>query len=137
MPEESATPDLNELFRQNIEAVNRGDLDAYLNSYAPDAVFQTGVGRFEGRHAIRGYLEDLWGSYDELVFALEELHDLGNGVAFLALSATGRLRGTSAEVHLRYAMVVAHVDGALARVTDYVSIDEARAAAGRLAEERG
>ena len=137
MPEESKTPDLSELFRQNIEAVNRGDLDAYLSSYVPDAVFQTGVGRFEGRAAIRGYLEDLLGSYEELVFALEELHDLGNGVAFFALAATGRLRGTSAEVHLRYAMVVTHVDGALARVTDYVNIDEARAAAQRLAEERG
>jgi uncharacterized protein (TIGR02246 family) len=137
MPEESTTPYLSELFRQSIEAVNRGDLEAYLSSYAPDAVFQTGVGRFEGRDAIRDYLEDLWSSYDELVFALEELHDLGNGVAFLALSATGRLRGTSAEVHLRYAMVVTHVDGALARVTDYVNIDEALAAAQGLARERG
>jgi uncharacterized protein (TIGR02246 family) len=136
MPEESTTRHLSELFRQNIEAVNRGDLDAYLSSYAPDAVLQTGVGRFEGRDAIRGYLEDLWGSYDELVFALEEFHDLGNVVAFLALAATGRLRGTSAEVHLRYAMVVTQVDGALARVTDYVNIDEARAAAQRLGESR-
>lgn len=137
MSEESTTPDLVELVRRNIEAVNRGDLDAYVRSYAPDAIFQTGVGRFEGRDAMRGYLEDLWGSYDELVFALEELHDLGNGVAFCALVATGRLRGTSAEVHLRYAMVVTHVDGVLVRVTDYVNVDEAREAAERLAEERG
>jgi ketosteroid isomerase-like protein len=136
MSEESTTSDLSELFRQSIEAVNRGELDAYLTFYAPDAVFQTGVGRFEGRDAIRGYLDDLWGSYDELVFALEELHNLGNGVAFSALTATGRLRGTRAEVHLRYAMVVTHVDGALARVTDYVNVDEARAAAEQLAEEK-
>ena len=136
MSEESTTPDLVKLFQQNIEAVNRGDLDAYLSVYAPDAVLQTGVGRFVGRDSIRGYLEDLWGSYDELVFALDEFHDLGNGVAFCALEATGRLCGASFEVHLRYAVVVTHVEGVFARATDYVNIDEARAAAERLAQER-
>jgi ketosteroid isomerase-like protein len=69
--------------------------------------------------------------------SLEELHDLGNGVALSALGARGRLRGTSAEVHLRYAMVVTHVDGVFASVTDYVNVEEARAAAERLAQERG
>jgi ketosteroid isomerase-like protein len=137
MSEETTTPDLAELFQRNIEAVNRGDLDAYLSSFASDAVLQTGVGRFQGRDAMRGYLEDLRDSYDALVFALQELHDLGNGVAFIALAATGRLRGTSADVHLRYAMVVTHVDGVLASATDYVNIDEARAAGERLAKERG
>jgi ketosteroid isomerase-like protein len=61
MPEESTTPSLSEPFRQSIEAVNSGDLDAYSSFYAPDAVLQTGVGRFEGREAIRGYLGDLLG----------------------------------------------------------------------------
>ncbi len=112
MSEESTIPDVAELFRCSIEAVNRGALDSYMSSYAPDAVFETGVGRFEGRNAIRAYLEDLRGSYDELAFALEELHDLGNGVAFAAMRSTGRPRGTDAEVHLRYALVVTHEDGA-------------------------
>ncbi len=136
MSEESTTPDLVELVRRSIEVVNRRDLDEYMSFYAPDAVFQTGVGRFEGRTAIREYIEDLHGSFDELVFAVEEVHDLGNGVGFVALLATGRLRG-SAEVHLRYAGVVTHADGVYAQVTDYVNVDDARAAAERLAKERG
>jgi ketosteroid isomerase-like protein len=135
--ERSPPSGLRELVGQNLEAVNRGDIDAYMSSYAPDAVFRTGVGRFEGRDAIRGYLEDLWGSYDELVFALEELHEVADGVAVCGLVATGRPRGTSAEVHLRYAMVVTHVDGVIVRVSDYVTVEEARAAAERLAQRRG
>jgi ketosteroid isomerase-like protein len=137
MAEESTTPDLVELVRQSIEAANRGDLDAFMDFYAPDAVFHTGVGRFDGRAAIRGYVGDLRGSFDELVFAVEEAHDLGNGIGFAALVATGRLRGTSSEVHLRYAVVVTQVNGVCARVTDYVDINQARAAAERLAQERG
>jgi ketosteroid isomerase-like protein len=137
MTEESTTPDLVELFRLSVEAVNRGDLDAYMGLYAPDAVFYTGVGRFEGRAAIRGYIEELRGSFDELVFAVEQCHELGRGVVFSAMAGKGRLRGSSAEVHLRYAVVGAYVNGVVVRVTDYVDIDEARAAAERLAEERG
>ena len=36
------------------DACNRGDVDAVVGLFAADAVLQTGVGRFEGREAIRG-----------------------------------------------------------------------------------
>ena len=51
MPEESTTPDLVELTRRQIEAVNRRDLDALLKTCAPDGVYDTGadgLGLFEG-----------------------------------------------------------------------------------------
>jgi hypothetical protein len=38
---------------------------------------------------------------------------------------------------LRFAVVVTHAGGVVSQWTDYVTIDEARAAAERLAEERG
>jgi hypothetical protein len=38
MPEESTTPDLVELVRETVEAGDRGDVDALLTFYAPDAI---------------------------------------------------------------------------------------------------
>jgi len=137
MAEEGGTPAVAEILRQISDAASRGDVDAFAGSFTRDAVFLTGVGRFEGRDAIRGYVEDFWSSYDEQSFAPDEVHDLGNGVALISAVVTGRLRGTSAEVHLRFAVVVTHAGGVVSRWTDYVTIDEARAVAERLAQERG
>ncbi len=137
MSEESRTPDPVELVRRLSDAVGGIDAGALIRYFAPDAVFLTGVGRFEGRDAIRGYVEDFNGSYDERTFASDEVHDLGNGVVWFPATITGRLRGTSAEVHLRFAVVATHSGGAVSQWTDYATTDEARAAAERLAKERG
>jgi len=137
MPDESTTPDLTELVRHLLDAVSCVDGEAFVRFFAPDGVFLTGVGRFEGRDAIRGYFEDFKSSYDEQSYAADEFHDLGNGVAWFSVVVTGRPRGMSAEVHLRFAVVVTHAGGVMSQWTDYVTNDEARAVAERLAEERG
>jgi ketosteroid isomerase-like protein len=138
MPEESTTPDLVELMRQSVEAFNRGEVDTTMSLFASDAVYVTErFGRFEGRPAIRGYFEDWLGSFDDFVFELAEVHDLGNGVVFCAQVQTGCLVGSSAEVHLRNAAVHTFVEGLIVRSTTHMDIDEARAVAERLAEERG
>jgi hypothetical protein len=49
---------------------------------------------------------------------------------------SGRPVGSSAQVQLEYASVAEWTDGLMARVTQYTDIDEARAAAERLAQER-
>ena len=142
MSEESTTPDLVERVRDLLDAASHKDgtifdANVFALFFAPDALFLTGVGRFEGRDAIRRYVEDFHSSYDEQSFAPDEVHDLGNGVAWFSAVATGRLRGTRADVHLRFAVVVTHASGVVSQWTDYATIDEARAAAERLAEERG
>ena len=137
MSEESTTPDLVELVRHLLDAASCMGGDAFVRFFAPDAVFLTGVGRFEGRDAIRAYIEEFNSSYDEQSFAPDEVHDLGNGVAWFSAVVTGRPRGASADVHLRFAAVVTHAGGVVSQWTDYVTIDEARAAAERLAQERG
>ena len=48
-----------------------------------------------------------------------------------------RLAGSTGSVQGRYGAVSIWVDGLCERVTNYADIDEARAAAKRLAEERG
>jgi ketosteroid isomerase-like protein len=83
MLEESTTPDLVKLVRQAVEGATRHDFDALMSFYAPDAVWDLspmGVGTFEGRAAIRGFVEDWLGSYEDYEIELQEVLDLGNGV---------------------------------------------------------
>lgn len=137
MSGESATHDLVELTRQGFAAANRGDMDAAISIYAPDAVYLTErFGRFDGRAAVRGYLEDWYGSFDELLVELDEIRDLGNGVVFCTQAVTGHHAGSSAEISLRNASVHTFVAGLIVRSTSYVDVNEGRVAAERLAGER-
>jgi ketosteroid isomerase-like protein len=140
-PEESTTPDLVELTRGLYEAAQRGDFDAILRSYAPDAVCDMnplgGLGTFEGRVAIGGFWEDWYASYDEYEIEPEEILDVGNGVIFVVVYQKARPVGSSGEVELRYAVVGVFMEGLIVRLTNYSDIDEARAAAERLSESRG
>jgi ketosteroid isomerase-like protein len=141
MSEESTTPDLVELTRRQFEAGSRRDLDAALSFYAPDAVWEAvSLGTsFEGMAAIRGFLEDWLGAYEEFEMEPEEILDLGNGVVFAVTRLTGRPVGSPGSALMRRRpLVFRWVEGLVARVTAPSSdIDEARAAAGRLAESRG
>jgi ketosteroid isomerase-like protein len=140
MSEESTTPDLVELTRRQFEAVNRGDLDALLSFFAPDVVVdlsQRDLPSFEGVPAIRGFLEDWIGSYEELRWEPEEVLDLGNGVVFAVVYQNARPAGSTGQVWQREGWVWVWVGDLTARMTTYGDIDEARAAAERFAEERG
>lgn len=114
MPEESTTPDLVELWRQAYQAGERFDLDGTMAFYAPDAVYDlshVGMGTFEGREAIRGFLADWLGSFEEYERGSEELLDLGNGVAFGVFVQKGRPAGSSSRVEERAASVTEWVLG--------------------------
>jgi ketosteroid isomerase-like protein len=139
MAEESTAPDLVELARRTIEAGSKRDLDAAMAIYKPDAVWDAspmGIGTFEGQAAIRGFWEDWLSSYEDFELQMLEAQDLGNGVTFGVLLQRGRLVGSSGEIELRYAAVTEWEDGKIARTTNYTDIDEARSAAGRLAQEQ-
>jgi ketosteroid isomerase-like protein len=138
MPEESTTPDLVELVGDVFGAVNRRDFDAMLSHFAPDAVWEAaplGVS-FEGVAAIRGFFEDWIGSYDEFEMEPEEALDLGNGVVFSVSLQRGRPLGSTGVVQVRSGFVAVLVGGMIVQVMVYPDIDEARADAERLAEER-
>ena len=140
MSEESATPDLVELVGRAFEAANRRDLDAVASSFAEDATFDGKVvgDHFEGRPAIRSFLEDWFRTYEELEIGLEEVRDLGDGVVFAVVVQNGRLAGSAGHLRQREGWVFVWVRGLITRLTtSYGDIDEARAAAERLAESRG
>jgi hypothetical protein len=136
---ESTNPTLADLARRQLDAVNRRDLDAVMSGIAPDAVYDTapsGMGVYEGHPAIRAFLKGYWDCFEELRFELEEALGLGNGVALLVNRQVARPVGSTAYIRIREAHVIELVDGLVARLTVYNDIDEGRAAAERLAEER-
>jgi ketosteroid isomerase-like protein len=140
MSEESTTPNLAELTSRQLEAANRGDLDAFMSVFAPDAVYDAsrdGLGVYEGPLAIRVLIGGWWSAFEDFRLTPEEFRDLGNGVAFAVLRHDGRPVGSTGQVSTRQAYVFGLVAGLIARMTVYSDIDEGRAAAERLAGERG
>jgi len=139
MAEESTTPDLVALTRLAFEAANQRDIDAVMSFFAPDAVFE---GRalgdiFEG-HAIRAFVEGWWGSFAEVRYQVEGFVVLDDGVVLAVVNQEGRPFGVDGQVHQREGWAICwSVDGLIRRVTVHADIDEARAAAERLAKERG
>ena len=141
MPQESTTPDLVERWQKTAEAHACRDFDAMMSFFAPDAVWDgssAGVGAyFEGVTAIRSFLEDWIAPFEEYEYNQEESQDLGTGVLFVVATPGGRPAGSGGRVQEQRSYTVTWTDGMIERVVGRADIDEARAAAERLAEERG
>ena len=140
MSGESTPPDLVEVVHRQLEAVNRRDFDALLPYAAPNVVYDTspsGFGVYVGVAAIREFIEGYWKAFEDLRFELEEFVDLGNGVTFAVNRHHARTIGSTAPIQAREAQVTEWKDGLVVRITVYIDIDEARAAAEGLAQERG
>jgi ketosteroid isomerase-like protein len=139
MPEESTTPDPAELTRRAFEAVNRRDIDALMSFFAPDAVLDGRLvgGKYEGRAAIRGFLDEWFGSFAEFRYEVEEFVVLDGGVVLAVVNQEARPVGVDGQVHLREGWTICwSADGLLVRLTTHTDIDHVRAAAERLAESR-
>ena len=140
MPEEATTPDLVERWQKAAEAYARHDLHTAMRFYAPDAVWDgssAGVGAyFEGVTAIRSFLEDWIAPFEEYEYNQEESQDLGNGVLFVVATPGGRPAGSGGRVQERWSYTVTWTEGMIERVVVRADIDNARATAEHLAEER-
>jgi ketosteroid isomerase-like protein len=139
MSEESTTPDLAELTRLIFEAVNQRDIDTVMTFFAPDAFLDGRAADevYEGRAAIRGFLDEWFGSYAELRMEVEEFVVFDDGVVLAVVNQEGRPVGVDGQVHQREGWAIHwSADGLLVRLTTHANIDEARAAAERLAASR-
>ena len=140
MAEEPGNSDLAELARRFCECLERRDYDAAIKFFDLNPVWdmsEMGMGIFEGRVPVQGLLEDWNGSYDEWEIELENLLDVGNGVVYTVVTERARPTGSTGRVHLRYGAVVVFAETLIAHAKTYPDIEEARAAAERLAQERG
>jgi ketosteroid isomerase-like protein len=139
MPEESTTPDLVEVVTGLFEAADRGDWDAVIAPYAPDVIWESDDGILDVASAsgVRGLLEEWAGVFEDFKITVETVVELGNGIVFSVFRQEARPVGSTGVVKERGAMIYEWVDGMIARVIVRQDIDEARAAAERLAESRG
>jgi ketosteroid isomerase-like protein len=138
MSGESTTPDLVELTRGLFARASRKDFDAMLGLHAPGAVWDlsdAGLGSVEGVDAIRSFLEDWFGAFEDYQIDVEETVDLGEGVIFVVVNATGRPVGMDASVEQRRGWAIVWTNGKLVRAASYLDLGQARAAAEHLAEE--
>src|SRR5256886_12834923 len=138
MSEESTTSGLAERWRHGAEAAYRGDLDATMAIFAPDAVWEVqplGISH-KGAPAIRSFLEEWLGSFEDYEDDQEEGLDLGNGVVFVVSRLDARPVGSPGKVQERWSFTVLWAAGMVSRVTGRNDIDHARAAAEQLAKSR-
>jgi ketosteroid isomerase-like protein len=137
---EESTPDLVELTRHAIESGAAGDVDATLSHYTSESVWdmsRVGLGEYTGFESIRRFVTDWIGLYEELRVDIREILDLGGRVTLAVAHMDGRLTGSTGHVAVDYASVITWSDAAIVRASHYSDVDEARAAAERLAQERG
>jgi len=140
MAEAGANPDLVELARRSWEAGNRRDIEAIMALYTKETVWDlsdAGMGIFDGAEAVRAFIEEWWGAFEEHYAEVQEILDLGHGVVFARVREVGRPLGSNGEVEQLRGWVLLGERGRLTHVTPYLDTDEARAAAERVAQERG
>ena len=138
--DEPAIRGLDERVRLLLDLGHRADWDAAMAFFAPDAVW-TSVGfGFEDVHgaaAIRDFWIEWYAPYEDVRIETHDVIDLGGGVVVAVIRQSGRLGDAQSRVAEGVALVYDWSDGLIERVTVYLDIDEGRAAAERLAEERG
>jgi hypothetical protein len=139
MPEESTTPDPVELTHLAYGFLNSRDLDSVTGLLSQTCVYDLSrweLGVYTGAEAIRKFADDWLGTLYEYGVEVGEIADLGNGVVYVGQVAH-RARRPGGFFELPSSVVAAWDGGLLAHVTVYADPDEARAAAERLAKERG
>jgi len=139
MPQKDTPGDEVRLAQQGYEAMSRGDVDAEMSLFAPGAVYDmsaAGFETFEGAEAIRRFIEDWHGSWEDYRYEEEEMLDLGHGILLSVLRESGRLVGGDGRVEQRVAHLTTWANGKIEWFKHYPHPDEARAAAERLAQER-
>jgi ketosteroid isomerase-like protein len=140
MSEENASTDVLELTRRTFAAANSHDYDAMMAFYGPDSVWDvapSGLGTYTGEPAIRSFFENWIGAIESWSLEILELRDLGNGVVLVISVQTGFSSGGGPQIRLRHTSLFVWSGEVILKAIHYRGLDEALAAAQRLAQERG
>ncbi len=118
--------------RRSVEALARGDLDAFLEAHDPDVEWRTAADEpnartYRGADGLRRFAADIsevWADRFDDVMVFESFIDLGDWVV---VPWTARLRGRSSgiPVEARETYAVRVKDGRIVRVDEYRTKEEA------------
>ena len=126
-----------ELARKATDALNRGDLDAWLAFLSPSVVWETlrdVPGQREvchGRTEVREWVEELFDLTERgIQTEIEQITDLGDDRVFMAAVATARGKSNAMPFELHTWMVVSFAEGLVTRRQVFWTRDQALEAAG-------
>lgn len=125
-----------DLVQRAFEAINRRDVDAFLELARPDVeqdwsrALGPQQGIYRGPAEVRRFLESWWEAFEESVIVVDELVDAGDQVV-TAFHGRQRGRASGVEIEGRGAVLVWTIrDGRIASATLYQERGEALEAAG-------
>ncbi len=123
-----------EIVRRAYDCFNAGDVDGVLELCAPDFEFRDfpdlpGSGVFIGHDAFRGWWATLADAFEDLRFHVDEVIDAGDRIVVVN-HATGRGRGSGAEVQMYFTNVWTLSGGKVVSAISYGDHAEALAAGG-------
>jgi ketosteroid isomerase-like protein len=122
-----------------VEAVNRGDPDAFVACLHPDVVWEESGdvfpglrGTYDGPARVREWFEGafLGGIWEGLHIEVEEITEVGDDRVFLETLLTARGAGSGVETKLSAWQVLWFADGCVTRRQVFFKRDEALEAAG-------
>jgi ketosteroid isomerase-like protein len=120
-------------FLKATEAFNRGDVEAWMDFYDPDAVFEAQVAAIEGaavgREGVKAFITDIGDLYESFRVDIEEVQDHGDRLLALG-TATGVGKGSGIEQRTPLAIVATFRKGQITHFKDYGDKSQALEAAG-------
>jgi ketosteroid isomerase-like protein len=128
------SPDNVELFRRNVEAWNRGDVEAWLETYHPETSFAPIsapiAGVYQGHEGIRRWLADNRETFKSFVVAYTDIRDLGDDRLLVIGTIHLRARGSGIETDIPTAAIATWREGMLIDWKDYGDSQKALEAVG-------
>ena len=127
-----------EIVIAGMEAINRRDVDAFLDCFAPDVewvesgdVFPGLRGTHRGVAGVRRWFEEaILEPWDSLITRVEEYAEVGDDQVFAGFVATARGRTSGAETEIRFWSVFWFAERKIARRQVYWARAEALEGAG-------
>jgi len=125
-----------EIIRDAAAAFNRGDPDSWFESMADDIDYRAAEGALDdrgpilGKDALRAYVQDWLGTFDDFRSEPVELIDAGEDRVIAVLRISGRAKQSGVETDLTYAAIYTIRDGKIARGREYWTKEQALEAVG-------
>ena len=125
-----------EVVRRYITAYEQGGTDAWAEFWHPDINWRAmegsldDVGVMHGPDALRRYYGQWEETFEDVRTETDELIDVGGDQVVAVVRSIGRMKGSEAEIDIRYAIVLSVRDGKVGRGREFASREEALEAAG-------